>query len=512
MISKSVSILSSLIVFFEAVLGYGQIEPRLQGIDAELNKILSISKAPGLAVAIVEGDKIIYAKGFGYRDYDNKFPMNANTVMPVGSTTKAFTCALLGRLRDEGKLAFTDSPIKHISQLRFYRHELNTNITIKDLMTHQTGIPRHDESWYLFPSHDKDSLVQRVQYQEPYTGLRQEFHYNNFMLMLQGVISERITGSSWEANINNYFLKPLDMKRSNTSISELKNSTNRAIGYELQHDTLIQKVDYFDLAGIGPAGSINSSAKEMANWLKVWLNKGVYQGKQILSESYVIEAMSSQVVTSASLPEKESPDMHLSNYGYGWFISSYRGHYRVQHEGNIDGFSANVSFFPSDSLGIVVLTNQGASSVTSMVRNSIADRMLKIEPTDWVQDFLLEKEKNEKERNKIKEIATVNKKDNFEHSNKPISYTGSYQNKGYGTFKIFEEKDSLFAQFKLKKYYLKQSDTAVFTPFELAGLKLEDSGLPVFHFQHKSERKKQVLSLKIRLEESLQQPITFKKL
>lgn len=505
---------SALLIFIfkciTIVSAFGQIDSRLKNIEKEFRAIIKVTKAPGFAVAIVEGDKTIYAKGFGFRDWENKLPMTAETLMPIGSTTKAFTSALLGRLRDEGKLSFDQSPTQYIKELRFNSEELNKGITIKDLMVHTTGIPRHDESWCLFPSHNKDSLVQRVQYHEPYTGLRQEFHYNNFMFMLQGVIAERVTGNSWEANIKNYFFELLDMEGSGTSLSEMQEYDNRAIGYELQHDTMIQKVAYFDLGGIGPAGSINSSAKEMANWLLVWLNKGVYQGKQILSESYVMEAMGSQVVTSSSLPEKEFPDMHLSNYGYGWFSSSYRGHYRVQHEGNIDGFSANVSFFPSDGLSIVVLTNQGGSSVTSMVRNTIADRMLAAERTDWVQDFVLERNSNKKERNKTKGEFITNKKPMAGPLYKLSSYTGNYQNKGYGMFKILMERDSLFAQFKLKKYYLKRVNNTVFTPFELIESKLKNPGLPGFHFQY-SEKKKQIMSVKIDLEESLKRPITFKK-
>jgi CubicO group peptidase (beta-lactamase class C family) len=130
-------------------------------------------------------------------------------------------------------------------------------------------------------------------------------------------------------------------------------------------------------------GSINSNVNEMANWVITWINGGKFNGKEILPSNYVNQAMSSQMVVGAALPDKEVPDAFLSNYGFGWFLSSYRGHYRVEHGGNIDGFSASTSFFPSDSIGIIVLTNQNGSAVPGIVRNTIADRIFGLNKIDW---------------------------------------------------------------------------------------------------------------------------------
>ena len=131
-----------------------QTDKRLKNIDKELNKVLEATKAPGFAVAVVEGDKVIYAKGFGYRDYENEIPVDANTLFAIGSSTKAFTSAILGKLRAEDKLSFDDSPLDHIPGLKFHNDNMNNNIIIKDLMRHSTGLPRHDLSWYYFPTHN----------------------------------------------------------------------------------------------------------------------------------------------------------------------------------------------------------------------------------------------------------------------------------------------------------------------------------------------------------------------
>jgi len=486
--------------------GLAQNDNKLKGIEKEFEKILEVTQAPGFAVAVVHGDKTIYAKGFGYQDLENKIPMNENTLLAIGSTSKAFTCALLGQLKDEGKLSFEDSPIKHVKELKFFSNELDHGINIRDLMSHQTGIPRHDVSWYLFPSYSKDSLIQRIQYHEPFTGLRQKWHYNNFMFLLQGVIAERITGKSWEENIRERFFNPLGMERSNLSIEELEQSTNKAIGYELYKDSVNRKMDYYRIAGMAPAGSINSSVGEMANWLKLWINNGKFNGEQILPESYAKAAMSSQAVISGGLPDKENPDLHMSNYGYGWMISSYRGHYRVEHGGNIDGFSANVAFFPSDSIGIVVLANQNASFVPRMVRNMISDYLLAENKFDWLAYYSEIKEKR-KEASEKKESDSQRAK-NTKPSHKNISYKGNYFHPGYGTINVSVKGDSLFANVKRNSYYLKHFHYDVFDPIEVTehGIDTSDTGFLKFNFSTNDAG--EISSLKLKLEASLD-PIEF---
>jgi len=487
-----------------------QNDERLQGLENDLNEILEATKAPGFAVAIVEGDQVIYAKGFGYRDYENKIPADANTLFAIGSCTKAFTSSILGQLRQEDKLSFDESPLKYIPDLKFYNDEMNNNIIIKDLMSHRTGLSRHDFSWYLFPTYDKNDLVKRLEFQEPFTGVRQAYYYNNFMFLLQGVIAEKLTGKSWEDNIKERFFTPLGMNRSNVSIEEMEKSTNAAIGYELKKDSIINKMKYYKIAGMSPAGSINSSVNDMSKWVMTWIKKGKFNGKDILPENYVIEAMSSQMVTGANLPSEETPDLFLSNYGYGWFLSSYKGHYRVEHGGNIDGFSANTAFYPSDSLGVVVLTNQNGSSVPSMVRNTVADRMLKTNKTNWTEWFLKNKEKAKKaeQETKIKSGSTIVK--NTKPSHILQEYTGTYSNPGYGEFTITKSNDSLFANFERIKFYLRHDHYDVFDFFEVTETEIDTSNSGPVRFNFRTNNTGEIASADLNIESTLDHPIEFK--
>lgn len=476
------SMLPLLLLTTSYISTFCQIDPetlveRLEGVEAELNSVLDSFQTPSFAVSVVAKDQIIYAKGFGYRDYEKKIPADANTLYAIGSCTKAFTTAILGILREQDLVDFDESPRTYVPYLQFYNDEMDNGIVVKDLMSHQTGLPRHDLSWYLNPSQDKKELIERVAHQEPFTGVRQAWYYNNFMFLAQGLIAEEITGKTWEENVAEQIFKPLGMTRSNLSIDELEKKDNIAVGYELDQDLEISKMDYYHIAGMSPAGSINSSVNEMANWVTTWINGGIFQGDTILPADFVRAAISSQSVIGAALPGQEHPDLHFNNYGLGWFLSSYKGHYRVQHGGNIDGFSANTCLFPSDSIGIVVLTNQNGSPVPSVVRNIVADRVLGVERSDWIKELKAQIDEGRKNQQQALANRVSSRKTGTKPSHVLQEFAGEYQHPGYGTFKLEVANDSLFAQFPIKRFWLKHFHYDVFEPFEVTPSGVDTNGL-----------------------------------
>lgn len=485
------------------------IDKRLAGLDTELQKVLDTWKAAGFAVAVVEKDKVIYSKGFGYRDYENKIPVTPNTLFAIGSCTKAFTSSILGMLRDEEKIDFNESPIKYLPELKFFKDEMNSSIIVKDLMSHRTGLPRHDYSWYLFPTESRDSLIQRIAFQEPFMGVREKWYYNNFMFLAQGSIAEKITGKSWEDNITEKIFKPLGMTRSNLSIEGMKKGDDVAFGYQLEKEIKISKMDYYNIAAMSPAGSINSSVNEMANWVKTWIYGGKHNGKKLLPAVYVNEAISSQMIVSPGLPEKQHTDVHLSNYGYGWFLASYKGHYRVEHGGNIDGFSASTSFFPSDSLGIIVLVNQNGSAVPGVVRNIISDRMLRVVTTDWNKELKAKRDKAMKEQEDAQKVKSSSKVKGTKPSHIKQEFPGSYANPAYGSFDLVVERDSLFAKFKLTKLWLRHYHYDVFESFE-AKIKVDTTEASQTLFNFSTNESGEISKVSIKIEPTLD-AIEFKR-
>ena len=362
------------------------IDKRLNGLDTAFARVLSVWKGAGFAVAVVEKNKVVYAKGFGYRDVEKKLPVTPNTLFAIGSCTKAFTASQIGVLAAKGDIDI-DKPVRdYLPALKFFNNEMNDGVTIRDIMCHRTGLPRHDYSWYLFSTISRDSLLSRIEYLEPSAHLREKWQYNNFMYLVQGVIIEKYSHQSWETNIKNNIFQPLGMNHSNLTIPDLEKDPDASLGYTVKDSAkiqLIKKTDYYHIDAMGPAGAINSSVKDMSNWVNTWIHAGKYNGKEIFPAGFARDAMSAQMVSGNGLPDADNKDLLFSTYGFGWMMASYEGHYRVEHGGNIDGFSASTCFFPSDSIGIIVLSNQSNSSIPSIVRNLVADRMLGLKHKDW---------------------------------------------------------------------------------------------------------------------------------
>lgn len=485
-------------------------DKRLKGIEKELEEVLETFKAAGFAVAVIEKDKVVFSRGFGFRDLENKIPADANTLFAIGSCSKAFTTSLIGMLEKEDKLSLDKSPSDYIPGFKFSTDEMNTGITIKDLMSHSTGLPRHDFSWYFFPGESKKSLLMRVANHDPFTGVREQWYYNNFMFLAQGVIIEELTGKTWENNVRERIFEPLGMKRSNLSIDELEKSENASIGYQLKDSSTIEKMDYYRIAKMSPAGSINSSVNEMSKWVITWINGGKYNGEEIIPENFVKKAISSHMVASAALPGKDRPDLHLMNYGYGWFISSYKGHYRVEHGGNIDGFSASTCFFPSDSLGIVVLTNQNGSAVPGVVRNIISDRMLELRKDNWIAIQKKQIDDAMKAQKKSQESSDSLKTKGTKPSHLLKDYTGTYENNGYGKFELLSSNDSLYAILPLNKFWLKHYHYDVFEPFELKDEGIDTTSQIQLRFNFLTGNNGDINGLNVQMEPALD-PLFFKR-
>lgn len=500
-------LLSLFISVFALAQTGGDAKANLAGVDSLLQRVLKDQNAAGFAVAVVKGDEVIYSKGFGYRDVAHKKPVTPNTLFAIGSSTKAFTASLLGLLEKSGKLKLDDKATTHLPSLHFYNDEMNNQITIRDLMAHRTGLTRYDYSWLLFNTSNRDSIISRVRYMAPTAGVRQKWYYNNFMYLAQGMIVEKISGKTWEQNIKEKFFEPLEMTRSTTDFKAFTTDTDAALPYVTIKDSVIHLIDYYNINGMGPAGSINSSVNDMSNWLKVWISGGYYKKKEILPNSYIGEAASAQMVMSGGLPNQHK-DVFFGNYGLGWMLESYRGYYRVEHGGNINGFSANVAFFPTEELGIVVLTNQNGSAVPDIVTSSIADRMLKLKPIDWNGEA---RARAKAASMNGKQIAKNSKKEpilNTSPSHALKSYVGSFENPAYGIFNIAEEKNTLYATVSDHKLLLKHLHYDVFEPHTIDKNGVVDTSSSKMLFNFASNNEGKINGLTIQLDAD-QEPVLF---
>lgn len=353
---------------------------------AGFNQLLEEWQVPGLAVAVVRGGQVVLCEGFGYRDIEEKLPVTPHTRFAIGSTTKAFTTLAMALLVDDGLLAW-DTPVRHyLPAFQLHDPWATERITPRDLVTHCSGLPRHDNLWH-FSSRTREELVRCLRYLEPTWGLRAVYQYNNLMFMTAGHLVERLAGCSWEEFVQSRILSALGMASTNPGLTNATGFSDFALPYA-QVEGAARRVPFFAKDAVGPAGSLASTANDLTRWLLFHLGRG--EGRALVSEQNWRELHTPQMVIrdAGQLAPHERlaalfDEFGFDSYGLGWRINSYRGHTLVHHGGNIDGFSAQVSFLPKDDMGVAVLANLNGSLLPLILTFLIYDRLLDLTPIDW---------------------------------------------------------------------------------------------------------------------------------
>lgn len=411
----------------------------LAGFDEVVERGLKELNAPGVAMAVVKDDEVIYAKGFGFRDVEKQVPMTPDTILAIGSASKAFTTFAMGVLADEGKLEW-DKPVRnYIPWFSLYDSFASERLTPRDLVTHRSGLPRHDLTWYNNFEASREEFVRRLAHLKPTADLRERFQYNNLMFLTAGYLVEVLTDKKWEDAIRSHVFEPLGMKRTNFSVEESQKDEDFALPYR-EREGKIEQIPFRNITNIGPAGSINSSVNEMSHWLLVHLNNGKFEGKQIIGPQTVED------MHLAHMPTGETPaipEVTPSDYGLGWFVDTYRGHRRVYHGGNIDGFSALVSMLPQDGVGFVALVNKNGTPLPELLVRHASDLILNLEVKDWIAEAAERKAKGEEAEEKAKQKKHIRRKSGTKLAHKLEEYTGDYSHPGYGDLKVFLQKRQL---------------------------------------------------------------------
>lgn len=415
----------------------------IKGFSKFVETMLKEWDVPGASVAIVKDGKIVFAEGFGYRDVDKKLNVTKDTLFAIGSCTKAFTATILGILADEGKLEW-DKPVRnYLPTFTLFDNVASEQMTPMDLVTHRSGLPRHDSVWYG-SSAARDEIFNRLRYLEPSEGFRSTFQYNNLMFMTAGYMAGKISGTTWEKLVQTKLFDPLGMKTSNFSVNDSQKSADFSLPYSKRDEKTVA-IPFRNIDAVGPAGSINSSVAEMARWLLLNLNKGKVGDKQVISEGNLLQIHTPQMVTGRGLPEEE--ELLYTSYGMGWMITAYRGHPVITHGGGIDGFISNVSFLPRDNAGVVILTNsdRGGNRLCSVIAYNVYDRVLGMNRLPWSDRFKKRDEEAKKRNKEGDEKKDADRKSNTQPSHGLEDYAGDYQNPGYGIITVEQKEGKLTA-------------------------------------------------------------------
>jgi len=419
------------------------LDEKIREIDAYAEKVRADWNVPGMAVAIVKDDKLVFAKGYGVRELGKTEKIDENTLFAVASNSKAFTTASLAILADEGKLDWDDKVIKHLPEFELADAYVTREMTLRDLVSHRSGFDTFsgDLLWYETTYKD-DDIIKRLRYLKPKTSFRSSFGYQNLMFITAGKIIERISGKTWSQFVSERILMPIAMLRTTTTIRDLNSKSNYSMPHNESGGTL-RVLHLGNVDGAAAAAGLNSSVVEMAKWLRLQLGRGKYEGKQIFSEKQSWEMwQQNTAIPISQAGAKFIPSRHFNGYGLGWFLWDYHGRKVVSHGGGLDGMISETAMMPEENLGLVVLTNS-ETPVNVIMQNKIFDVFTGAPKRDWSAEYLSRakagKTAEAEERAKLEAARVANTKPSLALKD----YAGTFSGSLYGDVTVAEENGKL---------------------------------------------------------------------
>ena len=415
-------------------------------LDAYAAQALASWGLPGAAVAVVHNDSVVFAKGFGVRELGKPEPITPNSVFAIGSTSKAFTAASLAMLVAEGKVKWDDPVAKHLPELQLYDPYVTRELTVRDLLTHRSGLARGDRVW-MNSGFSRSEVLRRVRFLKPSWSFRSTYGYQNIMFLAAGTVVERASGRTWDDFVAQRIFQPLGMSNSVTSVTKLSSLADVATPHERIND-VYSPVTWLNIDNIAPAGSINSSVNDMAQWIRLQLARGAYKGQRLIDSMGVKEMHTANItIRPGAQDERMYPMSNLSSYGLGWSLRDYYGHKMVSHGGAIRGMRAQVTLIPDAQLGVVVLTNSPQSSFPTAIANKAVDLYMGNPDRDW-SALMLAAAKDAETRAMAERKKRESERVTGTSPTLPLArYAGVYADSMYGEISVSEESSKLRLQF-----------------------------------------------------------------
>lgn len=402
-------------------------------IDEIARAAMKAAKAPAAAVAVVVGETV-YTQGYGVREVGKADPVTPDTLFAIASATKAFTATAMALLVDAGAMAWDDPVRKHLPEFRLSDPLADAQVTLRDLLCHRTGMPRHDMLWFGSPW-DRAEVLRRFGRAKPTASFRALYQYNNICFLAAGEAVARAAGAaSYEAFVREHLFAPLGMTGANCSTGDMEKIADRATPYRREKNRL-EAVPWRCLDNVGPCGSINAGVNDLARWVRFQLAGGVTpDGRRLLSEATLRETHTPQMVVRADESQRTLyPERVQTSYGLGWSIFDYRGGHRiVSHSGSIGGFRSQVALVPDAGIGIAALVNV-PSHFPEMVRNTLIDHLLGLPARDWNRAFAKQLKKSEADQKARRKEKAEKRHRKTAPSRELAAYAGIYEEPAYGT-------------------------------------------------------------------------------
>jgi CubicO group peptidase (beta-lactamase class C family) len=435
-----------------SIVAYAQTQTTPPDLDSYVAQSMKTFDVPGMAVAIVKDDKLVLAKGYGVRKLGDPTPVDEFTMFAIGSNTKAFTTAALATLVDENKISWDDPVYQRLPGFVMYDPYVSHEMTIRDLLTHRSGMGLGEGDLLFWPhsTYTRDDIVYRLRFMKPHSSFRSHFAYDNLLYMTAGQIIPAVTGTSWDDYIRQRVFAPLGMNHSTVSNKDFKPGDDYASPHS-RVDGKLQVIPLEDLDNVGPAGSINSSAADMAKWVQLQLNHGKFADRDghLFSEQRSKEMWTAQTILPISDPPAPLAALkaNFADYALGWFLRDYHGRKLVGHTGGVGGFVSRVMLVPEENLGVVILTNAEQGGAFDSILYHVLDYYFHLPPADWIAAYKSVRDQEEKDAaDTMKKAAGA--RDATSKPSLPLEkYVGTYNDAWYGPITIKMENGGLVLTF-----------------------------------------------------------------
>jgi CubicO group peptidase (beta-lactamase class C family) len=415
-------------------------------LDDVVARTMKTFNVPGIAVGIVKDGKVVLAKGYGVNRIGGNEKTDANTLFGIASNSKAFTAAALAILIDEGKLNWDDKVTRYIPEFRMYNDYVTHEFTIRDLLTHRSGLGLGAGDLMIWPDgHDftPNDIVKNLQYLKPVSAFRTKYDYDNLLYIVAGVVVERVSGQAWTDFVQTRIMQPLGMTRSAGSFRKLKDTAN-TISPHVPNGGKLKVIKRYTNPIMDAAGGIYSSVNDLSKWVIAQLDSGKYDSGRLFSAKRHADMWTPQTILP--LRNIKPYKTFFKNYGLGWQLADINGHLQVSHTGGLEGIVTQVTMFPETKLGIIVLTNQQSGAAFNAISNTIKDRYLGIQNPDHVAALSAEARQKEDTADKITAEVWQTVAQNLEKK-APVDYKkllGTYHDNWLGAVVISEKKGKLY--------------------------------------------------------------------
>lgn len=412
-------------------------------IDKIVEKTLKNFNVPGMAVAVIKDGKLIHAKGYGITSIDTKQKVDKNTLFAIASNSKSFTTASLAILVEQKKLAWDDKVIKYIPEFRMYNSFVTEEFTIRDLLSHRSGLGLGAGDLMLFPSVNNFTvadIIHNLRYLKPVSSFRTKYDYDNLLYIVAGEVIKRVSGESWVNFVKKNIMQPLNMNSSAGNFLSIKDTSNIASPH-IPVDGKLKITSRCYSTPLNAAGGIYASVSDMSKWVSAQLNRGEYNRKKIFSKRSSFEMWKPNTLKNAwGMPHYKT---NFKAYALGWEVEDLNGHKQVSHTGGLPGMVTQVTMIPNMGLGIIVLTNQQSGLAFMAVTDAIKDKYLGIKKVDRNKLY-----KSFEDRTKARNSSVAAKVWKEINDNNSISDTktfeGKFTDKWWGDVLIINEDGKLF--------------------------------------------------------------------